>query len=139
MAQLPCTRTPWARAPVFATLNWNARRLAVETRRLSAAPANESTDLARPGSRSTAAPAGVVWGGQVSVPDFISPGLTTTRVLTGFSVNTGPPVVLRQATATVTRVASFVAGFPKRKVKARRPTGRTLSSVVPAPGSRRRR
>ena len=49
-------------------------------------------------------------------------------------MDTGPPVVLRQATATATRVASFVAGFPKRKVKARRPTGRTLSSVVPGPG-----
>ena len=71
----------------------------------------------------------------MSVPDFICPGLTTTLVLTGLSVRTpGRPWLLRQATATVTRVASFVAGLPKRKVKARRPTGRTLSSVVPGPG-----
>ena len=68
------------------------------------------------------------------MPVFCVPGLTTIRVLTRFSFSTGPPVILRQATATVTRVASFVAGLPNRNVKPLVPTGRTLSSVDPAPG-----
>ena len=41
---------------------------------------------------------------------------------------------MRQATATVTRVGSFVAGLPNRNVYARSATGRTLSSVEPGPG-----
>ena len=68
------------------------------------------------------------------MPDFCVPGLTTTRVLTSFTISTGPPRILRQATATVTRVASFVAGLPNLNVNPLVPTGRTLSSVAPAPG-----
>src|SRR6478672_3137993 len=131
----PLTTAACARLPAFAILNWNVRSVAVVLRTVSGAPAKEPTDLARPGSRSTAAPAGVVLEGQASVPDFCAPGLTTTRVLTGFSKITGPGGrILRQARATVTRVGSFVAGLPNRNAYARSPTGRTLRSVEPGPG-----
>jgi hypothetical protein len=58
--QFPCTTASWARSPAFAILNRNERRSAVEVRMVSAAPSNEPADLARLGSRSTEAPAGVV-------------------------------------------------------------------------------
>src|SRR4051812_2286707 len=114
--------------------NWIARSDAVEVRTLSAALVNEAIDFARPGSRSIAAPAGVVCAGQLSVLACIRPGLTTTRVVTGVTFSTGRPRIVRQATATVTRVASLLAGLPKRNVYARSPSGRTLNSVVPVPG-----
>ena len=73
VTQAPLTTTSCARLPVFAILNWNARSVAVVLRTLSAVPAKEPTDLARPGSRSTAAPAGVMFEGQAIVPDFCAP------------------------------------------------------------------
>jgi hypothetical protein len=119
---------------VLAILKWKACTVAVVARRLSAPPENESTDFARAGSRSTAAPAGIEFGGQARLPDFCAPDLTTTRVLTCFSFSTGPPLIFRQATATVARVASFVPGLPNRKVNPDNRTGRMLTSVAPAPG-----